>query len=107
MDALPEPVNTFIATVNENNTSAFISLFQPDGVVNDWGTRYVGQDKIRTWSDREFLGAKVTLNVTRVSHNGSEFSIDAIVGGSGFKGPSKFVLVLDGQKIREMRITAD
>jgi hypothetical protein len=34
-------------------------------------------------------------------------AVRADVGGKGFNRPSRFTFVLDGDKVREMRITAD
>ncbi|MEP7042938.1 MAG: nuclear transport factor 2 family protein [Dokdonella sp.] len=104
---LHEPANGFLEAINRNDVAAFLAYFPDDGVVDDWGTRYVGHARIRAWSDREFIGVQVHLSVTGVRLSGNEISIAATVGGNGFKGLSRFVIVVDGQKIREMRITAD
>jgi len=84
---LPPPVNGFLDAINRNDTAEFLAYFPHDGVVDDWGTRYIGHARIKDWSGREI-------------------SLAAEVGGNGFTGPSRFVLVVEGEQVREMRITA-
>jgi len=103
---LPPPVDGFLDAINRNDTAAFLAHFPQDGVVDDWGTRYVGHARIKAWSEREFIGVQVRLTVTGVEQSGNEISITAQVGGNGFTGPSRFVMVVDGAQIREMRISA-
>jgi hypothetical protein len=104
--ALQSPVSGFLDAINRNDTDAFLACFPADGVVDDWGTKYVGHARIKAWSDREFIGVQVKLTVVSVKQTGNEVSIGAQVGGNGFTGPSRFVVVVDGQQVREMRITA-
>jgi hypothetical protein len=99
-------VSGFLDAINRNDTATFLAYFPHDGVVDDWGTRYVGHARIKAWSDREFIGVQVKLAITGVEQSGGEIRLAAEVGGNGFTGPSRFVLVVEGQQIREMRITA-
>ena len=104
--AMPPVVETFIEVINHNDSAAFPASFPADGVVDDWGSRYVGHDAISVWNKREFIGKKVALKVTGVEQEGYETSITADVGGNGFNGLSRFVFVVNGTLIQEMRITA-
>jgi hypothetical protein len=61
---------------------------------------------IRRWSDRELIGAKGTLTVSKVSHEGSEIAFDGDWKSSFYTGPGRFTLRLDGDRIHEMRIAA-
>lgn len=70
------------------------------------GARYIGHARIERWSDREFIGVQVQWAIAGVEQNGREIGLAAEVGGNGFTGPSRFVLVVEGQRIRGMRITA-
>jgi hypothetical protein len=49
---LPDPINHLVEIVNRGDTESFLNFFIVDGVVNDSGRRFVGQDSIRQWSDR-------------------------------------------------------
>jgi hypothetical protein len=52
-------------------------------------------------------GKQVGLKVTSFEQKGNTVGVRTDVGGKGFNGPSGFTFVLDGDKVREMRITAD
>lgn len=80
---LPAPVDRFVEAVNAGDTEAFLGFFPDDGVMDDWGRRFVGQDAIRGWSDKEFIGAQGRMT-----------------------GPSRFVFVRAGERIQEMQITS-
>lgn len=103
----PRVITAFVCAVNAGDTEAFLALFDKRGVVDDWGTRYVGHQRIRAWSDRELIGAKATLAITSSEQHGNEVSMLAQVGGNGFNGPSRISFTMDGTLVKEMRITAD
>jgi hypothetical protein len=103
----PPIVSAVIAAVNAGDTDSFLDLFQPTGAVNDWGSVYRGREQIRTWSDRELIGAKARFELRSAEARGDTATMLVEVGGDGFNGPSRFSFTLDGGRIREMRITAD
>jgi hypothetical protein len=103
---LPPPAKGFLEAINRNDTDAFLAYFPHDGVVDDWGTRYVGHARIRAWSDREFIGAQVRLDVTGAEQSGREIRIAAQVGGNGFNGPSHFTFRVGGDRVARMTIRA-
>jgi hypothetical protein len=83
------PVTKLLHAANSHPTGDFLAIFAHDGVVDDWGREYIGRGAIKEWSDREFIGAKVSLSViktTTISDN--ELQISAEVGGDGYTGPS-------------------
>jgi hypothetical protein len=104
--ALPEPVGRFVEAVNRGNVEAFLAFFPEKGVVDDWGRRFVGHDAIRGWSDREFIGAKGKITVAKVEQKGNEVSVTADWKSNYYSGPSRFVFVVEGERIQEMRITS-
>ncbi|HEX8856633.1 MAG TPA: nuclear transport factor 2 family protein [Thermoleophilaceae bacterium] len=106
MAALPAPVDAAIRAANDHDTDAFLACFSPDGVVDDWGREFPGPDRIREWSDSEFIGVDVTLSVTDVNQSGDETVVNAEVGGRGFNGPSHFSFRLDGDRVSRMTIRA-
>ncbi|MBO9663514.1 nuclear transport factor 2 family protein [Dokdonella sp.] len=105
MSELPTPVAKLVAAVAAGDTEAFLALFPADGVVDDWGRRFNGHAAIRTWSDKEFIGAKGVLTPRKVSRSGDTVTVDAGWKSEYYSGDSRFVFVLDGEAIREMRIT--
>jgi ketosteroid isomerase-like protein len=106
MDELPEPVAALIDAANANDTEAFLASLTPDAVVDDWGREFRGAEAIRGWSDREFIGVKVSLEVSAVEQAGGETTVTANVGGEGFNGPSHFTFELDADRVARMRIRA-
>ncbi|WP_431948563.1 nuclear transport factor 2 family protein [Actinacidiphila sp. bgisy167] len=88
LSGLPEPVRRAVEAANAHDTAGFLDLFTEDGAVDDWGRRFVGREALETWSDREFIGVKVSLRITAVSRSGSQVIVSAQVGGNGFNGPS-------------------
>lgn len=103
--ALHDPVLSLINAVNSGDLPRFLALFTPDGVVDDWGREFRGAG-IESWSDAEFLGKNVTLEVTEVEFDGAEVSVRAQVGGDGFNGPSTFRFTVDGDRVSAMTIRA-
>ena len=106
MNDLPSPVAAALDAANANDTAAFLACFTPDGVVDDWGREFHGPDEIREWSDREFIGAHVSLDVTAVERGGGATTVTATVGGDGFNGPSHFTFDVAGDRVTRMTIRA-
>ncbi|GHJ37958.1 nuclear transport factor 2 family protein [Streptomyces sp. TS71-3] len=103
--ALPAPVRRALDAANNGDTDAFLAVFTEDGAVNDWGREFRGGDAIRGWSDAEFIGKQVTLDVTGTRADGDTVTVSAQVGGSGFNGPSDFAFTVAGDRVSLMRIT--
>jgi hypothetical protein len=103
---LPQPVAALIDAANANDTDAFLRSFTAAGVVDDWGREFHGPDAIRGWSDREFIGVQVTLDVTEVESSEGDTTVTATVGGQGFNGPSHFTFRVSGGRVGRMTIRA-
>lgn len=102
---LPKPIDLFVEAVNKGDEAKFLSFFdEKDGLINDWGRKFVGHSAIKGWSDKEFIGAKGTITPTKVEQKGNEISLRAGWKSNFYSGDSKFVFVVDGEKIKEMRI---
>ena len=105
-DQIPAPVAAALAAANANDTEAFLDRFATDGVVDDWGREFRGREEIRGWSDKEFIGVRVSLEVTEVVQQDDETVITAQVGGDGFNGPSHFSFRVAGDRVARMTIRA-
>jgi hypothetical protein len=103
---VPEAVQALLDAANDNDTDAFLAGFTKDGVVDDWGREFHGAQRIREWSDAEFIGKQVTLEVTEVVDAGGETVVTAQVGGNGFNGPSHFGFQVEGDLVSRMTIRA-
>jgi hypothetical protein len=106
MPPLPEPVARLLQAANDNDVDAFLAGFTAEGVVDDWGREFVGADAIRSWSDNEFIGKRVTLDVRDTEQRGATTVVTAQVGGEGFNGPSHFSFTVDGDRVARMTIRA-
>jgi SnoaL-like domain len=103
---IPVPVESLLNAANGHDTDAFIAAFVEDGVVDDWGREFVGPESIRGWSDREFIGQRVSLEIRDVRQDGDTTVVTAQVGGDGFIGPSHFSFILSGARVSRMTIRA-
>lgn len=106
MTELDPAVRALIDAANKNDLAAFLAGFTEDGVVDDWGREFHGADRITAWSDAEFIGKQVSLEVERVDLQGDEVVVTAQVGGNGFNGPSHFSFRVSGDKVSRMTIRA-
>ncbi|MEU9114808.1 nuclear transport factor 2 family protein [Streptomyces sp. NPDC048483] len=102
---LPAPVDRALRAANGGDIDGFLAAFADDGAVNDWGREFRGQEEIRGWSDREFIGRQVTLEVTAVRTRGDTTTVSLQVGGNANTGPSDFAFTVQGDRIAMMRIT--
>jgi hypothetical protein len=105
-DELPRPVQTLVDAANAGDTAAFLAGFTSDGVVDDWGREFRGAADIEGWSDAEFIGVEVSLEVEEVELDGPRTIVAATVGGNGFNGPSTFTFVTVGGHVSRMTIRA-
>ena len=101
---LPAAVQRALDAANAGDIDAFLGAFTADGVVDDWGREFRGADAIRGWSDNEFIGKQVTLDVTQVVDKDGETVVTAQVGGNGFNGPSHFSFRVAGDRLSRMTI---
>jgi SnoaL-like protein len=105
MTDLPHPVGRLLDAANRHDSDAFLACFTDGGVVDDWGRQFGGAAAIKSWSDREFIGVNVALDVreTDVGADG-DVTIGADVGGDGFNGPSHFTFRLRDGLVSRMTI---
>jgi hypothetical protein len=103
---LPAPAERAIEAVNSGDTDAFLSQFTADGWIDDNGRRFSGHDEMRTWSDRELIGANTRFQVTGGESTDGGVAVDIEVTSDGFNGYSRFLFELEGEALRSMTITA-
>ena len=104
MTEVPAAVQRMLDAANAGDVGAFLAGFIEDGVVDDWGREFQGADAIRGWSDDEFIGKQVSLDVTEVASRSGETVVTAQVGGNGFNGPSHFSFRVAGDLVSRMTI---
>lgn len=106
MDAtdIPEAVASFIDRVNAHDEQAFLDAFTSNGAVDDWGRTFTGRDAVKAWSDKEFIGSHGTLTVEDVAASGNQVTVVGDWRSTHANGRSKFIFVVDGDKIAKMTI---
>ncbi|GAA1575074.1 hypothetical protein GCM10009789_30660 [Kribbella sancticallisti] len=105
-ESVPAAVRRILTAVDEQDADAFVAAFAPDGFVDDWGRQFRGPERIRSWSDNEFIGKRVTFSGTEVSTPGNPITLATQVGGDGFNGPSHFTFDVQADLVASMTITA-
>jgi SnoaL-like domain len=104
---LPAPVQAVFDATNAGDTDAFLAAFARDGVVDDWGREFHGQEAIRRWSDTENIGVQAHFDVTGTTTGpGGDIVVTLQVSGNGFNGPSHFTFRLAGDRVARMTIRA-
>ena len=101
---IPEPVAAFIDAVNRHDETAFLDAFTAEGTVDDWGRVFTGREQIKTWSDREFIGATGTLTPEEVTTTGGTVTVVGDWRSTHANGRSRFVFDVDGDKLARMTI---
>ena len=101
---VPSPVQASVDATNAGDLEAFLASFTPDGVVDDWGRVFTGPAEITEWSNNEYIGKKLTLEVTSTRSEGDVTTVIADVGGDGFNGPSTFIYAVDGDRVARITI---
>lgn len=94
-----------VQNANAGDTDAFIALFVPvAGCVNDWARESRGAEAIRAWSDHEFIGKNVTLEVVTFYRTGTDDVVVIVQVGNGYTGPSTLIFRPQGNLLADMRI---
>lgn len=101
---IPEPVASFIESVNAHDEQAFLDAFTTDGAVDDWGRTFTGREAIKKWSDKEFIGSRGVLTVEEVDVSGSTVTVVGDWRSNHANGRSKFTFDVQGDKIAKMTI---
>lgn len=101
---VPEPVASFIDTVNRHDEAGFLDAFTPDCAVDDWGRVFTGHDEIKAWSDNEFIGATGTLTPEEVTTSGDEVTVVGDWRSSHANGKSQFTFGIAGNRLMRMTI---
>lgn len=103
--SLPEPVARLIAAANAGDTDSFLATFTPDGTVNDRGRALTGREAIHAWSDAEFIGVGVSIDVTAEITTREHATVTATVLGGGFTGRKHLSFTVADGLIADMVIT--
>lgn len=90
---LPSPVRAMVEAINAGDTDRFLGLFTEDGVVEDWGKVYAGRAAIKSWSERELIGARGVLTVRSAAAQGNTVTLIGDWKSSFYTGPGRFIFL--------------
>ncbi|GAA1406545.1 hypothetical protein AUR04nite_05800 [Glutamicibacter uratoxydans] len=102
--SLPEPVASFWEAVNAHDEQGFLDAFTAEGAVDDWGRTFTGRKEIKAWSDREFIGARGTLEIHSASDENGQIIVVGDWKSNYANGLSKFTFETSGGKLDKMTI---
>jgi hypothetical protein len=106
---LPKPVETHFQATNEDDPAAFLSIFADEAVVIDAGKEYHGKPVIKAWSDSDYFGVHLKLEVTNAVQDALEIVVtakcDGDYGKTGLPDPLylDFHFTVEGDKVTRLR----
>jgi ketosteroid isomerase-like protein len=106
---LPKPVETHFQATNTDDPVTFLSTFAEDAVVMDAGKEYHGKTAIKEWSDRDYFGDHLRLEVTNAVQDAEEIVVTAKSDGdydkTGLPDPLylDFHFTVEGDKVTRLR----
>jgi hypothetical protein len=92
--ALPPLIATFVEATNNFDLERMMVAFADDALVNDQLRDYWGKAAIRDWAQRDIIGERLTIAVTKVVRHYDNFIVTADIDGNFDKRglPHPFVL---------------
>jgi hypothetical protein len=79
---LPPLVAAFVEATNSFDLDRLIDIFADDALVNDQLRDYWGKAAIRRWAERDVVGEKLTIAVTKVVKHYDNFVVTADIDGN-------------------------
>src|SRR6201998_819271 len=79
---LPPLVAAFVEATNSFDLDRLMVTFSDDALVNDQLRDYWGKAAIRRWAERDIIGAKLTIAVTKVVKHYDNFIVTADIDGN-------------------------
>jgi hypothetical protein len=80
--ALPPLVAAYVEATNSFDLERLLATFAEDALVNDQLRDYWGKPAIREWAERDIIGERLTMNVTKVVNHYGNFIVTANVDGN-------------------------
>jgi hypothetical protein len=80
--ALPPLVAAFVEATNNFDLERLTVTFADDALVNDQLRDYWGKAAIRDWAERDIIGERLTIAVTKVVKHYENFIVTADIDGN-------------------------
>jgi hypothetical protein len=81
-NTLPPLIAAFVEATNSCDLERFLAIFADDALVNDQLRDYWGKAAIRGWAERDLIGERLTIAVTKVVRHYSNIIVTANVDGN-------------------------
>jgi ketosteroid isomerase-like protein len=79
---LPPLVAAFVEATNSFDLERLVVTFADDALVNDQLRDYWGKAAIRNWAERDIIGERLTIAVTKVVRHYDNFIVTADIDGN-------------------------
>lgn len=79
---LPPLVGAFVEAANSFDLERLLATFSDDALVNDQLLDYWGKQAIRDWAERDIIGERLTIAVTKVVMHYDNFIVTADIDGN-------------------------
>ncbi|WP_024520300.1 hypothetical protein [Bradyrhizobium sp. Tv2a-2] len=79
---LPPPVAAFVEATNSSDIQRLMDTFAENALVNDQLRDYWGKPAIKEWAERDIIGERLTMNVTKLITHYGNFIATANVDGN-------------------------
>jgi len=80
--ALPPLISEFVEAANSFDLDRLMTTFARDALVNDQLRDYWGEAAIRNWAERDIIGERLTIAVTKIVSHYGNFIVTANVDGN-------------------------
>jgi hypothetical protein len=80
--SLPPLVAEFVEATNSFDLEQLLATFTDDALVNDQLRDYWGKAAIRDWAERDIIGDRLTIAVTKIVSHYGNFIVTANVDGN-------------------------
>ena len=104
MTDLPPEAARLLAATNAEDRAAFLDAFTDDGVVDDWGRRFAGRERIAEWDAGENIGVHSRIEATSVRRTGDRVEFGVRVTGDGYNGGGTFTAELRDGRVALLQI---
>lgn len=79
---LPPLVSAFVEATNSFDLERLMLTFADDALVNDQLRDYWGKTAIREWAERDIIGERLTISITKILQHYDNFIVTADIDGN-------------------------
>jgi hypothetical protein len=103
---LPRVIHEFLVASNAHDTKAMLACIADDAILVDHGREFKGIAAIKKWSNDEYIGSQVNVQVTGVNPRGNQYVVSTEINGNYPECPYffDFSFTLHGDQILKLQI---